>query len=299
MSSDTLLGISNQMADAAAAAAPSVVQVHGRGRPASGIVFAPGHVLTTSRALGQEDGLHVRAEDGRAVVAQLAGWDPATSLVVLRAPDLAAPVAAVSDVAPRVGHLALGIARSWSNALTASAGIISVIGGPLPTGRGRAIDRVIRTTAPMHGGFAGGGFVDVAGRFIGIATAEAIRGLGVVIPAEIAWKKAAALAEHGTVKRGYLGIAGQPVRLPERQREAEDRTHALLVAGVSAGSPAEAGGILIGDVVLSFDNQPIQSPVDLLELLQGDRVGRAVPIRVLRGGSPIDLSVTVGDRPAQ
>jgi len=86
------------------------------------------------------------------------------------------------DVRARVGHLALAVARSWSNVVTASAGIVSVIGGPLPTGRRRAIDQVIRTTAPMHDGFAGGAFLDTSGGLIGIATAAAIRGLGVVIP---------------------------------------------------------------------------------------------------------------------
>ena len=95
---------------------------------------------------------------------------------------------------------------------------MSVIGGPLPTGRRRAIDQVIRTTAPMHDGFAGGAFLDTSGGLLGIATAAAIRGLGVVIPASIAWKTAATLLEHGSLKRGYLGLAGQPVALPESQR---------------------------------------------------------------------------------
>ena len=105
--------------------------------------------------------------------------------------------------------------------MTASAGIVSVIGGPLPTGRRRAIDQVLRTTAPMHEGFAGGAFIDTSGALLGVITAAAIRGLGVVIPASIAWTAAATLLEHGQLKRGYLGIAGQPVRLPEDQRGTE------------------------------------------------------------------------------
>src|SRR6266403_3078292 len=128
-----------------------------------------------------------------------------------------------SRAAPRVGNLALAVARSWSNVVTASAGIVSVIGGPLPTGRRRSIDQVIRTTAPMHDGFAGGAFLDTSGGLIGIATASAIRGLGVVIPASIAWKTAATVLEHGSLKRGYLGLAGQPVTLPESQRGPNER----------------------------------------------------------------------------
>ena len=96
--------------------------------------------------------------------ASLAGWDPATSLAVLRVPGLAAPPLTPSSTPARVGHLALAVARSWSNAVTASAGVVAVIGGPLPTGRRRAIDQVIRTTAPMHDGFSGGAFLDTERR---------------------------------------------------------------------------------------------------------------------------------------
>jgi len=297
MSDSTLLTISTEMADAVAAVAASVVQVQGRRRPASGVVFARDAVLTTARALGREEGLRVRTHDGRVLDAELAGWDPATSLAVLRAGGLDAAPAAVAQAPVRVGNLALAVARSWSNAVTASAGIVSVIGGPLPTGRGRAIDEVIRTTAPMHDGFAGGAFIDTSGGVLGIATAAAIRGLGVVIPASIAWKTAAAVLEHGRVKRGYLGLAGQPVRLTDRQRGAELPEDALLVVGVTPGSPADGAGILVGDVMIEFDGHPVGSPEDLLELLAGDRIGRRVTLRVSRGEKVHEISVTVGELP--
>jgi S1-C subfamily serine protease len=171
-----------------------------------------------------------------------------------------------------------------------------VIGGPLPTGRGRAIDQVIRTTAPMHGGFAGGAFLDTTGRAIGLATAVAIRGLAVVIPASIAWKTAATALEHGRVKRGFLGLAGQPVRLPDRQRSGDAREQALIVIGVTQGGPADAAGLLVGDVLLEFDRHPVETPEDLLDLLVGDQVGKTVPLRVLRGGGTVELTVRVGER---
>ena len=303
MTTDLLSSFSNQLADAVSAVTPSVVQVQGRRRPASGLVYADNVVLTTVRALGREDGLHVRRDDGATLDAELAGWDPTTSLAVLRVAGLGTAAIAPASSPARVGHLALAVARSWSNAVTASAGIVSVIGGPLPTGRRRAIDEVIRTTAPMHDGFAGGAFLDTSGGLVGIATAAAIRGLGVVIPASIAWKTAATLLEHGQLERGYLGIAGQPVTLPEKQQAADGRHDgrdaAFLVVGVTSGSPAAAAGVLVGDVLLEFDGRPIESPEDLLDLLVGDRVGRQVTLRALRGGAVTELSVTVGKRPAQ
>ena len=293
-----LTQLSNQLADAAAAAGSSVVQVHGRRRPASGLVYADTLVLTTARALGREDGIRVRRPDGAELAAELIGWDPSTSLALLRADGLAlTPLTRASEPA-RVGHLALALARSWSNALTASAGIVSVIGGPLRTGRRRAIDEVIRTTAPMHEGFAGGAFVDTAGGLLGIATASEIRGLGVVIPASIAARTADALLQHGRLERGYLGIAGQPATLPEAQRSDEAHDTALLVVAITPGSPAAQAGVLVGDLVLAFDGKDVESPEDLLDLLVGDRVGRQVPLRILRGRERVDLTVTVGARPS-
>jgi S1-C subfamily serine protease len=290
--------LSNDMADAVASAAPSVVQVHGRRRPASGLVYADGVVLTTMRAIGREDGLRVRRHDGAVFDAELTGWDPATGLGALRVAGLDAPAIKTADAPARVGHIALAIARSWSNAVTASAGVVSVIGGPLPTGRRRSIDQVIRTSAPMHDGFSGGAFVDTAGGLLGVTTAVSIRGLGVVIPTAIAWKTAAALLEHGGLKRGYLGISGQPVVVPEHQR-GEAGEKALLVVGVTAGSPAAGAGLLVGDVLMAFDGQPISSPEDLLDLLVGDRVGRPVALRLLRGRSVSEVLVTIGERPVQ
>jgi S1-C subfamily serine protease len=293
-----LTEFSNQLADAAAAAAPSVVQVQGkRWRTASGVVYASGAVVTTIRALGREDGLRVRASDGDAIDAELVAWDPATSLAVLKAPALGAPPITASKEPARVGHLALALARSWSNNLTVSAGIVSVIGGPLRTGRRRAIDQVIRTSAPMHDGFAGGAFLDTAGALIGITTASTIRGLGVVIPSDIAWKTARGLLEHGRVKSGYMGIAGQRVELPEGHR-VDGRDEALLVIAVTPDGPAAKAGLIVGDVILSFDGQAVTSADDLLDLLTGERIGKAAAIGILRGGTAQTITVTVRERGA-
>jgi S1-C subfamily serine protease len=294
-----LTTLSTDMADAVAAAAPAVVQVQGRRRPTSGLVYANDVVVTTARALGGDDGPRVRRHDGQPFDAELVGWDPTTSLAVLRVAGLDGAPIAIASTPVRVGHLALAVARSWSNALTASAGIVSVIGGPLPTGRRRAIDEVIRTTAPMHDGFAGGALIDTTGGLVGVTTAAAIRGLGVVIPASIAWKTAATVLEHGQVKRGYLGLAGQRVQLADGQAGPDGRSDALLVVAVTPGSPAARAGVLVGDLIVRFNHAAVTSPEDLLDALAGDLVGQAVVVRVLRGGAPRELTATIGERPAQ
>lgn len=297
MTTSILASISSELASIVETLSPSVVQVQGRRRPASGVAFDAGTVLTTLRAIGREDGLHVRRDDGERAEAELIGWDPATGLAMLRT-SLALSPAPRGGAEPRVGHLAVAIARSWSNAVTASAGIVSVIGGPLPTGRHRAIERVLRTSAPMHEGFAGGAFADTAGRVIGITTASAIRGLQVVIPASIAWDAASEVLKHGRPKRGYLGVAGQPVVLSGRQQEAAGSANGVLIVGVTPDGPAARGGMLVGDVLVRFEGTAVESTDDLLHVMAGDRVGRAVPVSVLRGTHVQDLTITVAERSA-
>jgi S1-C subfamily serine protease len=296
MSTSSLVELSNQIADIVAAVAPSVVQVQGGARPASGVVYAPDVILTTIRALGREDGLHIRTLEGAQADAELTGWDPATGLAIIKGTGLKLQPVATSDTPARVGEVAIAIGRSWSNVATATMGIVAIVGGPLRTGRGRSIDQVIRTTAPMHGGFAGGAFVNAAGRVAGIATAATIRGLGVVIPTAIAWPTAASVLQHGRPKLGYLGLSGQPVRLDRRQRDVAGRPEAMLVLAVSPDGPADAAGVQVGDAIVTFDGQAVSSPDDLIGLLSGDRVGRTAPLRVIRGGSAVDLQVVVAER---
>lgn len=294
---ESLITLSNSVADIVDAVAPSVVQVRGRRRPASGLVCGDDVVLTMASVLGRSDGLHVKTHDGRALDAELTGWDPATSLAVLRVEGLNVPALSPAAASPRVGNFAVAVARSWSNVVTATSGLVSIIGGPLRTGRREAIEKVIRTSAPMHDGFAGGAFLDLSGGLIGVTTASAIRGLGIVIPAAIAWQAAASLRQHGQIKRGYLGIASQPVRAAQFESSDPNHPGALLVAHVTPGSPAAAAGVIVGDVIVEFDGRRVESPEDLLDLLTADRVGRAIALQILRGGAPVTVTLTVGERP--
>lgn len=294
MANTALIDFSNQLADAVAAAAPSVVQVQGRRQPASGVVYGSGVVVTTSRSIGSEDNISIVTPDGHTLKAELIAWDPATHLVALRSPELDGKAPAIG-ASPRVGHIAVALGRSWSNSLTASAGIVSVIGGPLPTGRGRAIEEIIRTTAPMHRGFAGGAFINTSGELIGIATAAEIRGLGVVIPAAIAWKTIESLLTHGRAKRRYLGVAGQAVQLPPAQQPAGGQSSAVLVVQVMENSPAAGAGLLVGDLLVALNDQAIDSPDRLLETLAASAAGSA-RLRVLRGGNVVDVPVDIGEK---
>ena len=296
MTNSLLSSLSNELAALVAAASGPVVQVAGSRRPASGVVHRDGTILTTARALGREEGLRVRLPDATVVDADLAGWDPSTGIAMLRprSPIALQPPPATED-APRPGELVLALARSWSNSVTASTGIVAVVGGPLRTGRRRQIAQVIRITAPMHDGFAGGAVFDMAGRLVGIATAGEIRGFAVVIPAAIALSAAAQVLASGTPRRGFLGVAVQPVELPASQRP-DGRERALLVVAVTPSSPAEAAGIHVGDLLLDLDGTPTETPGDLLDLLSGN-AGRTVSAGMRRGDAGRGVRVTIGARP--
>jgi S1-C subfamily serine protease len=292
-----LTELSNDIANAVESAAPSVVQIAGHRRPISGLAYNNDVALTLMSGIGREEGLQVRRPDGNAIDAALLGWDPATGIAVLRAAGLGATPIAPSAAPVRVGHIGIAIGRSWSNVVSASSGIVAVIGGPLHTGPRRTIDQVFRTTAPMHDGFAGGAFLDASGGLIGISTARSIRGFGVVIPASIAWKAAAHVIEHGRTKRGYLGIAGQSVKLPEQQRGGTGRERGVVTLAVTQGGPAANAGVLVGDVLLTLDQTPLESPEDLLDLLMTIGPGRSARLQLLRGGTLTEVNVNVGERP--
>jgi serine protease DegQ len=295
MTNDNAKAISEGLADAVEAVGDAVVRIHGRRRrPSSGLVYAPGFVLTASHAVEREEDLTVGTGDGSTLEATFVGRDHATDLAVLRVEGLEAGAARPVETAARVGQLALAVGRSGRGGnVRASLGIVSAVGGPLRTGRGLRLERYVQTDATPYPGLSGGPLVDVGGGIIGIMTAGFGRGAAFAVPTDLAWNVAGALESGGTVERGYLGILSQPVALPGAE---EPRRGGLLVVGVEEGSPADAGGLLLGDIVTALDGVEVEDTEDLLALLVGERVGKTVDVAVVRGGEPSSVRVAVGRR---
>lgn len=292
----SLRAFSNQMADAVDHAKASLVVVNGRQRQsASGIVYASDLVVTADHVLEREEDLTIQTADKRTLPAQFVGRDLATDLALLRVKDLGLQPATFASEAARVGQLTLAIGAS-SEGATASFGIVSTIGGPLRTGRGAVLERYIRTDATPYPGFSGGPLVDVQGHVLGVLTTGIANGVALAIPTAIAKQVADALAQQGYIKRGYLGISSQLVRLPATQRAGRAQEHGLLLVKVEDQSPAQQGGLLLGDIIVALDGHTINDSEDLQLLLTGDRVGRAIPIDVIRGGAVQTLQVTIGQR---
>lgn len=289
--------LSNQMADAVERISPALVLVNGRQqRPASGVVYAEDLVLTADHVLEREDDLTIQTHDKRTLPAQFAGRDLATDLAVLRVADLGLAAATFSEDPARVGQMVMAVGRTPDDGPMASSGVISIMGGPLRTGRGVALERYIRTDATPYPGFSGGPLIDMQGAVIGILTTGLVNGIALAIPLDIATNIAATLSRQGYIKRGYLGISSQLVSLPDAQRAGRAQEHGLLIVKVDENSPAQKGGLLIGDILVALDGHAISDSDDLQVLLAGDRVGKAIPVDVIRGSTLQTLQVTVGQR---
>lgn len=292
-----LRALSNQMADAVERISQALVLVNGRQRqPASGIIYAPDLVLTADHVLEREEDLTVQSHDGRTLPAQFVGRDLATDLAVLRVANLGGTIAVAAEEQARVGQLTLAVGRTPGDGPMASVGIVSTVGGPLRTGRGVALERYIRTDAIPYPGFSGGPLIDAQGAVVGVLTTGLVNGVALAIPISIAKNIAETLTKQGYIKRGYLGISSQLVHLPVAQRAGRSQEAGLLIIKVDENSPAQRDGVMVGDILVALDGHTISDAEDLQLLLAGDRVGKAIPVDVIRGNSLQTLQVTIGQR---
>ena len=294
-----LTALSEAMAEAVTKAGAATVMVNARRRfPASGIAYAADLILTADHVVERDDDISVVLPDGTQLKATVAGRDPGSDLAVLRLERSAVSVAEPAPQDPRVGQLALSLGRPTEEGIQASLGIVSAIGGPVRTGRGGLLDRYLRTDAIPYPGFSGGPLVDTAGRVIGVNTSGLARGASLAIPVGLAWQIAETLAKHGRVRRGFLGVRSQPVTIPSAQQKAlgREQSSGLLLVGVEENSPAEAGGLLVGDIIVAISGQPVTDADQLLASLVGDVVGKPMPVQVLRGGQATSIQVTIGER---
>lgn len=294
---NTLTAFSDALASAVERAATSIVSVYARRRqPASGVAFAGGVIVTADHVIEQEEEIAVGLPDGKRVTAKLAGRDSGTDLAVLR-PDGNAPAPLATGGAARPGTIVLAVGRPGAGGPVVSLGVVSSVGGPARTWRGGQLEGFIRTDATMYPGFSGGPLIDASGAMLGINTTGLSRGSGLTLSVATVQRIVGQLVQHGKVRRGFLGISSQPLRLPEGLAEkAGGQTTGLLIVGTEPDGPAERGGVLVGDILVGLAGAAVKDTDDLQSQLGGERIGQALPVKVLRGGEPRELSVTIGER---
>jgi S1-C subfamily serine protease len=298
--SGALGALSSELASTVAATARSVVYVdaHPR-RDASGIVWDEHHVVTVAHAIDREDDIALLLGGGSSARARLVGIDRATDIAVVRTESSLPALARGTDRTLAVGNLVLAIARDEDDATGASFGIVSSLDGPWQTWRGGKIERFIRPDLSVYPAFSGGPLVDTQGAAIGMNTWGLTRRSAVTLPIETLARVAGEILAHGRVSRGYLGVAMQAVRLPDALRATLGiAQHAgAIVVDVAAGGPAEAGGIFIGDVLLSIAGSVVEDSDDVQRALSTTSAGDACALKVLRAGRVHDLTLALGERP--
>ncbi len=294
--------LSKELAETSAETGKTVVAVLGRRHPSSGVLFSRDVVVTVNHALRRDDEIGVVIAPGKKIGASVAGRDPSTDLAVLR---LAEPV----DAPPvhwysgqvRVGEFVLALGRSWRGNVVASSGILSgVINAAWKTWQRGELDQFIRPDVTLYPGFSGGPLVSPAGDVIGINTAGLHR-QGITIPAATVQRVAQELLSKGKIERPWLGLAMQPVPLPEslRTRLNLKASEGLLVAHVEPGGPAEKAGVMLGDVLYELGGNPVADTDSVQELLRKAKAGQAIEAKLVRAGNAAGAQITLGTRPAR
>jgi S1-C subfamily serine protease len=303
MAASAIAKYSDELAVAAAQAELAVVTVYARRRiPSSGIYWRDGVVVTAEHAIRREDEIKVALPDGKRVAGQLAGRDPGTDLAVLRLESGKTQVPQFGDPAHlKLANFVLALGRTRSGNLVASAGIIGGIGGEWRTWRGGRIDQSIRLDLELYPGFSGGPLVSVEGKVLGVNTNGLGRGRAVTIPVATVNRTVDELLAKGYIARPYLGVAMQPVAVPENLRAKLESAPSggLMVLHVEAGSPAEKAGIVLGDTIVELAGKLALDTESVRELLGSAKVGDSITATVLRAGEPVELSIKLSERPAR
>lgn len=296
---DNILQISERLADMVQAVDKGVVRVEGRRRmPATGVVWSTdGLIITASHAVRRDDGITVGLPDGDSVAARLVGRDHSTDVALLRVEAKGlVPVARSTGVTESVGNLVLALGRPGKS-IQATFGIVSALGGSWRTHQGGQIDRYLQTDVLMYPGFSGGPLIGAGTTLLGMNSSSLLPGVSIAVPIDTLDRIAQTLATHGRIQRGYLGVSTQRAQLPRNLREEMGQKVGLLIVTVEPDSPAENGGLTLGDTIVGIGDDAIQSHDDLLAKLSNELVGQKLPIRIIRGGEILSINVKIGERP--
>jgi S1-C subfamily serine protease len=300
---------SQAVVNAAERVSPSVVKIEARhesagrrnGRNGGGsgsgfIISQDGLLLTNSHVVHGAQKLGVILNDGRQPDAALLGEDPETDLAVLRiyAPNLT-PARLGESKQVRVGQVAIAIGNPYGFECTVTAGVVSALGRSLRSRSGRLMDNIIQTDAALNPGNSGGPLVNSRGEVIGVNTAMILPAQGICFAIAIDTAKYVAgwLIKDGKIRRSYIGIGGQDVKLHRRlvRYHRLPVESGLLVLSVEPGSPAAAAGFQEGDIVVEFNGKPISRVDDLHKLLTEQVIGERTIATILRHTSKIEVGI--------
>ncbi|MBR0893396.1 serine protease [Bradyrhizobium tropiciagri] len=280
-----LSSLSSALAETIARTAPAIVAVHSHRARASGFVWKSGLIVTADEALADEGEIEIQFADGSRKAATVAGRDHTTDVALLRADGDVAPVKLSTDIPP-LGSLAVIVAAD-RGAASARLGMVALSGPGWRSLRGGEIDARIELDVGLRHSQQGGLALNAAGEPFGMAVLGPRRVL--TIPSATIERVAAQLEKSGRIARGYLGVGLQPVRL--------DDGLGAMVMNVDKAGPSAAAGIRQGDVIVAVNGEKLSGVRALSRGLGPQSVGSVVELTVHRGGEPLNVKVTVGERP--
>jgi S1-C subfamily serine protease len=293
------------------AVSPSVVHVQVRGSrqgraaqgSGSGTILSPdGIVLTNNHVVEGASTIELALTDDRHFPARVLGRDPDTDIAVLRAETSdrlpAARLGNSKKIKP--GQIAIAIGNPLGFESTVTAGIVSAVGRSLRAQNGRLIGDVIQTDAALNPGNSGGPLVNSRAEVIGVNTAVIMGAQGICfsVAANTAQHVLTQVLQHGRVRRARLGIAGDQVARAQRLRVRTGLTQesAVRVVEVQPGSPAQAGGLVPGDVIVALDADAVTGIDDIARILDGTRIDKRVAVRILRDGKLETVDIVPTER---
>jgi serine protease Do len=296
MNASVLADCSKGLADVTESVGRSLVSLSGRRWPSTGVAYAKELVLTAAHAVQRREQLAVHVGEAQ-LPAELVGQDPALDVALLRLSGASLePVRWRPSVGVRPGSLLLAVSRPRGQ-VRARLGLLGGVGPAFRTPWGGRVDVALEVEVSARPGLAGAAVADAEGQLLGILVSGLGRSRRMLLPTETVERTVKELLATGRIRRGYLGVGTQPVRLPAALRAASGRETGLLVVAVEDGSPADAAGLTFGDVLLQVGQTPTGDMEDLLGTLSEAPIGAALPLQVLRAGAVQERSVTVGVRP--
>ena len=236
-----------------------VTSRRGEGAGSASVLTADGYLLTSAHVVEGASAAVATFASGTESMADVVGRDPFSDLAVLRARgEVPTPVTLGDAGQLQVGQLVVAVGNPLGLAGSVTAGIVSALGRSLPTRQGRVVDEVIQTDAALNPGNSGGVLADSRGQMVGVNTAVAGIGVGLAVPInETTQRIISALMTVGRVRRAWLGIAGGQTPLPPPLAKKLGRREGLRVAQVITGSPAEAAGLRVGDILVAVAGEPL------------------------------------------
>jgi S1-C subfamily serine protease len=295
-----LIELSNALAEATDRVAASVVAIHTEARgSSSGVLWRDGIIVTAEHALRRDEEIQATLPNGRVVSAALAGRDPSTDLAILKCTETVGTSADRGNAASiKPGSLTLVVGRTRASGPVAALGVVSLVVSERQTWSGSSLSPYIRLDVGLQPTAVGGAVVDAHGKVLGIASPRFARFGAIAIPSSTVDRVAETLLKKGRIPHGYLGVALQPVRLPDQLRQSlahKERTAAIILE-VEADGPAHKAGIVIGDILVSLAGQPISRPESVQPHLQAENIGKSLSAKIVRGGAVRDVSISVGER---